>query len=319
MRKLVSLLFILVVLVNLLLPINTYAIGNPTAITIDSVGIFRSLWETGDQLYYIRYHVTYAVTPTEDATTTWQMGIYDSTGTTLLFSRPLNYYQENIISLYLTPAQALVWGGGTVYKLRIMGNPSIFSPLVEGTNMRTWTTTASDYQTDNSLDEFVIAQALILQADWGITLIANDVLNTTGSTYWKKCIPNLDSLYPELFSVAVFTPSMSWDNYPNTYEQGLQANKNTQLEATINNIATLFGTTGNWMTFFIALMFAVILAGLIYVPTQHGGIAAIFGFIGSFFIFAWLGLGNNMLTLVTVVVLAIAFLFGLTFILARFR
>jgi hypothetical protein len=151
------------------------AIGSPTSVSIGDVFVFRDVLTTGDQLYFVRYDVSYAGNQTEDAEDTWQVALYDSSGG-LVATRPLNYYQHNIISIYLTSTQALAWEGA--HSIKIMGMPSVFSPLIEGTNMRTRVFAPGDYYEKASLGGVMVMQAGVLEADWGITLLTSgDKLN----------------------------------------------------------------------------------------------------------------------------------------------
>ena len=78
-----------------------YAVDDPTSVSIGDCNVFTDLLEDGDQLYFVRYDVSYSPEPEEDAEDTWQMALYDTDGTTLIEGavRPLNYYQHNIISI----------------------------------------------------------------------------------------------------------------------------------------------------------------------------------------------------------------------------
>ena len=123
MKKL-SVSLLLAFLLTLFPGIVLAAIGDPeNGVTIEDTYVFRDVFETGDQLYFVRYDVSYDPIPDENPGDTWQMSLYDEAGT-LMDSIPLNYFQHNIISIYLESSEALTWEGSST--VRIMGMPSVF-------------------------------------------------------------------------------------------------------------------------------------------------------------------------------------------------
>src|SRR4030042_568059 len=97
---------ILGVLLLSVIPSNQcFAVADPDDIQVYSAKAFENIFETGDMLFVMRYNVEYASEPTEDAEYTFQMQLLNSIDNSLIISRPLNYYQINVHSIYLTAAQ----------------------------------------------------------------------------------------------------------------------------------------------------------------------------------------------------------------------
>ena len=308
--------FLLGIILLLLVPYGVFAIGNPEGgVSIGDVYVFRNLVDEGDQLYFCRYDVSYDPIPDEDPEDTWQMALYDSSDT-LIGSRRLNYYQHNIISMYLTPSQALTWGAEN--KVRIMGMPSVFGTLTEGVNMRTRTLSGGDYYEKDYLAGIMIAQAEILETDWGITLLdVNDKLNDTGSTFFLLAVPGLGDMAPEFFSVITGGVDITYKNYTQAYRESLKTNTGSKLSGAIFDIGKIIGVyNSEWTGFWLVLILFLMLAGTIFAGLGNPGWA----FCGAFGVIALSGyiMGGNIFTFAITAVLVVAALFGLYFILSRF-
>lgn len=290
------------------------AIGNPDYVTIGDVYVFRNVSETGDQLYFCRYDVSYNSTPDEDADETWQMALYSSGGA-LVATRPLNYYQHNIISIYLDSDDALAWQGA--HQIKIMGMPSVFGNLTEGVNMRTRTLAPGDYYEKDYLGGVMITQAEILDADWEITLLtANDKLNSTGKTFFLLAVPGLGDMVPEIFEIVTHTPDVDYVTYNDTYAAGLSAHAGDRLSGAISDIGSLMGAPASWTTFWLVMLGFLMLAGIIFSGMGN----PMWAMIGGFALLAGLAFlfGGSIFIMVVVIVLAVALVFGIYFILGRF-
>lgn len=292
------------------------AIGDPDYVTINDIFVFRNLLETGDQLYFVRYDVSYNTTPTEDADETWQMVLYDTDGTTQVASRPLNYYQHNIISVYLSSTDALTWEGA--YAVRVMGMPSVFDALIEGTNMRTRTLGPGDYKEGTEIGAVMLEQAAILEDDWVITLLtAGGLLNATGANYFTIAVGQLGTVAPEIFETVTKQHTDPYTDWDEAYSEALPEHRGSRLQNAMTGIGSIFGINEGWSTFWLVGVMYLLVAGIMYVPTRNPGLAVLAAFpvlVGV----AWLGMGTDMLRLVGILVLIAAVLFGIYFILAKF-
>jgi len=303
---------LLLVLVGVLLTSTpVLAIGNPDYVSIGDKYVFEDVLESGDQLYFCRYDASYSSTPSEDADETWEMALYN--GAVLVATRPLNYYQHNIISIYLDADEALVSGGE--YTIKIRGMPSVFEALVEGVNMRTATLSPEEWIAGTDLGSYMLAQADILQTDWAITLLDGGKLNATGSTYFRAAIPGLNTMDPTIFQTT--TRLSDWPGYTNwttNYTDNTTTRTGDRLRNAINGTMSIFGIGsegwgGSWM---LGIM-GVLLAAPVYAGTKNPMWALIVlfpVFLGA----AWIGVGTaEMLRGLLIFVLVLGVIFALTF------
>lgn len=298
------------------------AISNPASIAMNNQFVFRNVLETGDWLVYCRYDVNYTTIPSEPANTTYEFVMYNTTGTTILGSRPLNYYQHNIISIYFTKAQAsskgLVWGDP--YIVIVRGSPPVFITLTEDVNQDTRVLGAGDYKEQSDLAPHMLAEAEILQADWGIILLENGYLNATGATYFTYAIPAFGSMAPEaMYSTTYYmTVNYTYMNMSETaYEVSLHTQQGARLRLAIQNLASEFGVSEDWMSIWMVAIGYLTFAGVAYSVTKDPGVSMLTGFpviVGA----AWLGVGTSWLTIVIATTIIAAVLFAIHFILARF-
>ena len=288
--------------------------ANPNTITIGDVFVFRNLVETGDQLWFMRYAVSYATIPSTPASDNFLMAIYDPDGVTLRYTHSLNYYQQNIISIYLTAAQALTWNGA--YVVRVMGNPAVFDPLVEGLNMRSRTLGAGDYHELTDLGTYMLQQAQILQTTWGITLLsAAGKLNTTGATYFNKAVPGLNNIVPEIYAVTTEYPTVTEGNWTHTYEEDLLARRGLGLNQTFTELGSWLGTSNNWIALGFGGFLAVMVGGGVFAATKKPDWALIFA---GLTIPACVVVGIIPLSIWWIVAFIILVFFGVLFLMGRF-
>lgn len=296
---------------------SVFAVGNPSGVTIGDVYVWDNFSETDDQLYFCRYDVNYASTPTEYAEDTWEMALYDSTGA-LVATRPLNYYQHNIISIYLDSSDALVWASAA--QIIIRGMPSIFPNLTEDVNMETRTLAPGDWHhsTADDMGTILVHQAEILEADWGITLLgSSDKLNTTGRTYFLDAVPGLESACPEIFETAYMLPGVTNPEWSENYAIGLVANESASLRNIGGTLAGMFGTTEGWADMFLVFM-VYLLTASIMLPGVREPSKALMAAFPIVVLCCWLGMGLELLRVVLVLVFILGVLFAINYILPKF-
>jgi len=293
-----------------------FAISNPSSISIGAIYAFKDVLEDGDQLFYVRYDLYYDPVPEENAEDTWQIALYDSNWN-LVKTRPLNYYQHNMISIYLSPEDAISWGAAN--KVRIMGMPSVFNPLVEGTNMLTRSLGTGDYYDADQLGGIIITEAGILEDSWETTLLTSqDKLNNTGSYCFTAAIPGLNSMVPEIFEITVVGETVQYTPWSKPYEETLAGHSGTRLDNAITDIGNLFGVSKHWMGAWMLSILFLVFAGTIFTATRNPAVAIAGGF-PVLIAGIWLGVGgSNVLIGVLLTVLVVAIMFGLYFVLGRF-
>lgn len=301
---------LLVLLMVLAVPAVVLAIGNPDYVTVGDAYVFRNVSTTGDQLFFVRYDVSYNSVPSEDAEDTWEMALYNSTGS-LIATRSLNYYQHNIISIYLTEDDAVTWQGA--HQVVIRGMPSVFGNLTEGINQRTRTLAPGDYYENDYLGGIMLTQAEILEDDWAITLLSStDRLNDTGKTFFLAAIPGLGDMAPEIFDVITGSVDTDYTDYNHTYSETLKTNQGDKLEDAIGEVGKMFGVySTDWTTFWLVMIFFMMVAGAAFSGFGNPG----WGIVGGYAALAGCGylFGGSIWTLAIIVGAVITVIFGIIF------
>ncbi len=295
-----------------------FAIDNPDEVAVKQGYVFESVLESGDQLFYVRYDLNYTADPDENADDTWQVALYNATTMNLVASKPLNYYQNNIISIYLEPSEALV--SGEPHKVRIMGMPSAFDSLVEDTNMDTYTLSAGAYLDGDLLGDYVVSEANILEDDTGLTLLTeNDKLNDTGATLFLDGIPGLNSMEPTVFQTTVRAPDHEWTDYNETYAENLTESQPSSLANAVNGTMSIFGVESEtWGSAWLMGILFVVIGAPVYATTRQPTWALIIPF-PVMLVFAWMGIGGGeFLRALILMVLVLGVVFAVTFILRHF-
>ena len=221
MRKRINLVLLAFLLTLLALPLLTptvLAISNPDSISIDRVKVFKGVWEDDDWLFVCEYRVMYSVTPSEDPEDTYLAIVYDENDISV-GSNPLNYYDHNLISVYFTASQAAArdmdWDEIGNYTFRISGNPSYFAPVIctnivgqncVDRNIQEGPDSFDRGRAKNRelLGDLVVTIAKSMEDDWPVDLLGdNDRLNEAGSLVFRKAIPGLDQVVPDVFEVSL--------------------------------------------------------------------------------------------------------------------
>lgn len=318
----VSVVVVAALLYLLLAVTPAWAVANPDTIGIADVYVFEDVLESGDTLVYARYDVSYASEPSEGAEDTFLMAIYAADGTTLMCPpRPLNYYQHNIISIYLSADDnTLTWEAA--YKVRIMGSPAVFGTLTEDVNMDTRTLSGGDYRTTTDLGGIIVTQAGILEADWITTLLtAGEKLNSTGAFYFSKAIPGLSSMDSTIFEVS--TQSLTYTRNESISREGLNRtleNLPVSLNTAIGGLDSMLGITNhNWGGFGWALFIGLVLGGVVFAATRRPDIAVFGGVVPSMGLGAYLGIAEgNVLLFVMAIGTIVIVIFAVEFFIPRY-
>jgi len=310
MKYFFLLVLVLVLVLTSVLPV--FAIANPDSIGIYRVTVYRDLLAADDQLWFCEYLVSYNSTPVETPGEAFSMVIYGLDGTTALFNRPLNYYGHNIISIYLTPTQALAWGGA--YGVKIIGSPSYFS-LVEGSNMTTKTLGAGNYKENTSLDDDMLYIAGQLQSSLGVLLTSTGLLNAAGGTYFEKAVPNLSQIIPWIFSTSITYPILPSPTGSMEYGNTVAGHAGPNLTASITDIGNWLGLSKAWVGFFLTGMSVLVVASLSYAATRRTEPGFVFGIV-TIVAFVWVGIMDMRPMLILLVFVAI--LFGIRVLLKEF-
>ncbi len=281
-------------------------ISNPNSISITPITgsnkVFQNIFEQGDILFLTIYNVHYTTPPTEPASNTFVYSLYN--GTTLIASRSLNYYEENVIAMYFSAesveSKGIVWGSS--YKVRVGGNPAAFATLTEGTNMATHTLSTNDWITGtlddatnkNYIVQWGIAAGLAMQTDLAVTLVVivpdGQVLNDVGRAYMLLAVPNLDYVVTDLFQTSRRMASVEDVSTDSTYQDQLTivGSLGEQTKDAFDGIGTYFGISGDLVGLFWILMLVLLVASIAFLYSGNTT-AAIVVAIPIVFIGAWTG------------------------------
>jgi hypothetical protein len=314
-----GLFFLVLAISTLILPTVARAIVDPDQIQIISVKVFQNLWETGDQLYFIEYNVEYATEPTEDAADTYAFQVYSSAGTTLLKQTPLNYYQVQIVSLYLTPSESLVWGSS--YQVRIGGNVAV--PFPSGTPEIRRSLSSTDWIAGDEdasrtlLGVYILQRAADLENKWlgVITLLTtDDRLNSTGSVTFGEAVPGLIDICPSIFETAAEPMDVTISTtVPTAAQTQMTAAMSARLQTALNDLGAWIGVPGEFVGGVGLAIIFFILAGRIFTATNSVTIAMVAS-IPLILLANMIGLLPIAITwaatIVVIVIFAIVFILG---------
>ena len=283
MKRIAQLLLILITvsLLTFVWVTPAFAITNPTSISVPTVKVFQNIFETNDVLFLLSYNVAYTTEPDEPASSTFLMSIYNTNGTTLIQSTPLNYYQYNIQSIYFTPTQAaasLTWS--SAYVIRVAGNPIYFATITEGTNQVT-TTLADQHwiagDMTNSkllLKQHCLDLAANLEDAWGAVLIVStpdgEKLNNAGWTTFTEAIPGIDTAIPSLFQMASTTIQIAEVPSTGAYAETLSlmgTQLGTATRDAFNGIGSYLGVSGQMAAAMWIILFMLVVASIVFLSS----------------------------------------------------
>jgi hypothetical protein len=312
-RGLAVLLLVGVLCVSAFSGLVAEAVSNPDSISVEEVRVFGDLWEDGDQLYVIQYMVMYDPDPSEDPEDTFFAGIYN--GSTLVVSKPVQFYDHNAMSIYLDADSALTWEGS--YTVVVGGNPTYFGALVEGSNKASWGLSTSHWISDaDYICDYVIEIAETLEDSWGITLLGTgDRLNDTGDATFDYIIPNLVALCPDIYEYSITYPEPEPTEAVTGIQPTLTANYPPRLKTAFEDLGDWIGVPGAALGGVCAFVLYLILAGKLFVTTgsQVGSVLLALPFLIFMFLVGIIPLAVLFIFGLIVIVLA-----GIVFILGRF-
>ncbi|GEM_PF-6568392 len=213
--------FSVLLLLIVLFPLPALAVAAPDLMEIQDVEVFRHLLEDDDYLVIITYNIEYTVLPSETADNLFIIRLMD--GVTELGSNMpypyINYgYGIGCMSLYWDAATAPTWG--TLYDVRLEGNPLMFAPPLAPI---IYTLQAGDFvaSTDPDVQKTFLASRIRSIADDMQTLFgagyemldstdSGTYLSALGEYYFYGAVPGIQVMCPELFILQKTTPE--WED-----------------------------------------------------------------------------------------------------------
>jgi len=257
------------------------------ALEILSTKVFTGYKSTGDWLIIADTKNTYTpYYPNEDPQTLFQMQLIN--GSTIVASTTVKAWQRQPLSIFLnsTTAGTLTWGDSYKLRLSLIPNPAIMSeyPLQ-----------AVDWQAGDLvyLDGFVRNLAGVYQTYYttltGTTVTylisgANGLLlNQDGAVIFKRGIPELDSIRPDLFQTT--QQILPTPNTPITPQAGmtrisLAARVGPLVYTTLTNTGNTMGMTADQFLSFCLWACIIICALSCGAGFFIGGLIAGIGFVG---------------------------------------
>ncbi len=236
------------------------ALGTPTNFAVSYPSVFTGYTETGDQLYVFRTSVYYPFTP--DQTPQSSFSIQLLTGTTVVAQTPLTMWGYKPGSIYLSPDEALVWGGTYTVKIVSLSNSSIFTSL----NLTSAAWKGSDLALLDSWVEYTTAW---MELSDGVTI---GTYHTVTGSQWQlseqagawfiKGVPALNYVRHGLFIVA----GASVPSAPSTtgsYASGLFGNWGSYWTGIFDDLGDSVGLGGQWIASLIFLGLAVVVVALV--------------------------------------------------------
>jgi len=216
MKKRLSIILLLTLIVTLAIPQVAYAIADPdTAFQILQVEAYKNNRELDDQLYLIRYRCEYTanVTPESPIDDTFIFRLSDNTtilSTTTAYGYFNDGYSYGIASIYFSAADAPTWGASENYTLTFEGNPTLTwdggVPPSTSTNVFSlWYDDGTITGTQDRLTTRLRYIAGQLETDWGNLVdliedtVTGKVLTTEGEEYFENSILYLREICPDLF------------------------------------------------------------------------------------------------------------------------
>ncbi len=320
------LLIILVVIFLALLPATialAYVIPLPTSYSIDSIEGYHHYIETNDQLYLVKYTITYGAIPTINTQSSWLVRLMNGVtelGVTSPFSYHTSGYGQGISVIYFPAVSAPTWSGN--YTVRLEGSAMLtwvggVPPLVTNSTFTKWSTSTTVSATSTELQLRILYLANQLGTAWTDPLIQTvsgvQVFTTNGETYFENVFPLLRTTCPDLFSQVSGSPTKDI----RTHNTSAAITSDNQLVgtpfdmtplATFLGISRMWATGGVWTLFWLGLTTAIVwrtkatrialfvfgfamIAGAVtgFMGMLVGVLVGIFGGISIVFAFFWRG------------------------------
>jgi len=269
--RIVSVVLILGLLIFASIPIPSYAISSTTILLqINSVSAFKNNLELADMAFAVDYTVTYAATPTEIITDTYNVRLMNG-ATELRSVAPYSFfnngYNKGLVWIYFTAAEVvskgLTWSGS--YTVRLDGNPTAtWTGAIQSASPYgsiSWTNTSTTVAANSILlTNYVLAEAQAIENAWNTTgydlyistALSGAKLTSTGESYFSNVIPSLDILCPNALQTTslemdLFSPSPTPNKYADSIASDSQGTEYTTGTATFTQGSNqVTGTTTSW-------------------------------------------------------------------------
>jgi hypothetical protein len=208
--------------------------------------------------------------PSDDPSKYFVVQLVDTDGVTVLAQTSLREWRNVPVAIYLNADMAVGLTYGSLYYIQIYGtftgNPSVSYHLT----VTDWMGTDLD-----NLDSWVILTAHSLEDYYQSDLTVNvagkgEILNEDGGVIFANGIPNLGTVRPDLFQVAVRTYYYEAEEWTLTFntETTWENQVGTDVEYAFNYFGGWFGVDGKAIGFVLIMVFYM---GLALVVVAKGG------------------------------------------------
>jgi hypothetical protein len=248
--------------------------GNP-CLSVDDAKVFSGYIETGDWLITLLYKNFYPpyYDQAKDVSTLFYLQLVN--GTTVIAQTKCFEWGYRPGSIYLAADSVTALDWGSSYRVRIYAN---FSP----NTYAEYALVSSDWQGSDltRLDSWVRSSASLMETYYSTDLTEyisgrGVCLNSSGGVIFSTCIPELDVVRPNLFTIVSSSPTPNEDDYNHEYQSELAwrtllGPQVTRIFSTVGNSFNIEGSTVGTLIGFV--VYAIV--ALLCFPAGHA-IAAI--------------------------------------------
>ena len=282
----------IVLLAALLLSVTPVCADTPdpdSTPTLVEVNAYQNVRKSGDWLLVIYANIPYGTIPDLPVTQTFIWSLIDTDNATVFGSTVGCGYNDdgygyNVSSMYWdsanVTAQGMTWG--TVYPLRLAGNPAAFDtpPIYNFTlNAGDYSTLTTQADVQGELGDRVLVIAEDLTNKWGLAtgyeLVTQNetatVLSIYGESFFRCAIFGIQSMAPFIFSVIIRVINIEDREWDEEYAENVTGQwAGTWVETSRAAGAALFGTDYDLASLILLLgLCAALLIANIQVTGDH--------------------------------------------------
>ena len=244
---------------------------------------YGSVLENGDTLLLVQYHIDYndpsPGIPSETASEAFFVHYNDvSEGEIRRSAAPFVFvrsgYGQGLAAVYMDSADTT--GFSITYQdadeAIIGGNPAVFADPQDLRTLIEWRATSS--QATLETDIRLIADSLEERSEWsGVDLIAGQLLQASGESYFEAVVVNLRTMAPAIFSGAIINPDFSERTFTTSTEAQLQRLfDNSRFEGMWTNLASWLSLPEMMVEFLFAATIAIIVWFFAWKMTGNQGV-----------------------------------------------
>lgn len=240
MKKRTGIAAVIALFAVLLLPVSSvFGISNPNSVELRHVKVFRSIFEENDWLITAHYNLDYGGNdPDEIASDVYAFYLYD--GITPLGSRDLNYYGNNLISIWFSAddvaSKALSWSANYTAKIQSKV-PYDLTWIAQSLSSSSYISGTSS-QARSALGVWILTRMGIIEDEEDIALTVSTtvgtLLNTSGTVIATDAIPGITSVL-DIFQYGKVELEVTPDEHTRAYQETLSGFTDITLAESTSN------------------------------------------------------------------------------------